>query len=465
MLDIQIPINSTSLADYNKLIQCKKLPKFRVEGNIIYTDQESFNLIFKKEGIKSFEATHPQAFDYQTYYTNKALSLKNYALFAECGLGKMMMQLMWHSAINQNLGKTLFLLPLAVMEEVYNDAKKFNFDVPITNLRRQKDWKEGIGLLNYESLRDIDLTDVKGVGIDESSVLKNADGKTKKWLIDLNRKVPYNFCTSATPAPNEQAEYASHALFLKMVDSDKEFWARFFRKEGTKWILKGHAKPAFYRFLSSFAAYIQNPELLGFQRGGYLDHEPNYIDVNCSGGEEFLKGKLFSDNVGLKEARAIFRYRAKTDTERFKTCMEYATNGKQTIIWCLMNDEEKAFYNELKSEGYKLITGQTPIEQRVEYQKAFRLGQIKGLISKAKIMGWGVNLQQADQHIDSGYDFSYEKRHQKIRRSHRYGRNGVLDVITPNIEAEKPIRNNIKRKEDSFKNDVIELQKLFNTKI
>ena len=132
---------------------------------------------------------------------------------------------------------------------------------------------------------------------------------------------------------------------------------------------------------------------------------------------------------------------------------------RTTIVWCNRNDEESAFKKNIANSA--LITGSTPIEQRIEYIDAFRSGEINTLISKPKILGWGVNLQQANAHVYSGYDFSFEAMYQAVRRSHRYGRKGRLKVFFPMIEAERPIYEVIRQKMGTFEQDVINLQNQF----
>ena len=198
--------------------------------------------------------------------------------------------------------------------------------------------------------------------------------------------------------------------------------------------------------------------MLGFECGGYLDEQPEYIVKPLPGHVDLDQGLLFSATAGLKEASKVYRFRYDTNTERFRYCVKKATEGR-SIVWCNRNAEETAFAKAIPNS--QLITGSTPIEKRVEYIEAFRRGDINTLISKPKILGWGVNLQQADRHIYSGYDFSFESLYQAVRRSHRYGREGRLKVFIPMIEAERPIYETIQVKMSTFEQDVIRLQEQF----
>ena len=370
---------------------------------------------------------------------------------------------MWCKAITENKGKVLLLAPLIVVKEFLNDIEKFNIDVRITDLRKTgKKWNEGIGIWNYENRQEIDMTNVKGIALDESSILKNGDGKTNKWLRGLSQNIEYRLACSATPSPNSQAEYASHAVWLGYSKSLNEFYSRFFRKDGNKWILKNWAINPFYDFLSSWSTYIQNPSLLGFENGGYLTEKYELIKMYSDVDRKYIGNKLFSDTLNFKDRSNIYsKLRSDKSLKRFEDCINAANNYK-SIVWAYRNKEEEALYKNINNAV--LITGKTPIEKRVEYIESFRDGHINTIVSKPRILGWGVNLQQAEAHVYSGYNDSFEEWHQAIRRSHRNGRNGRLKVFVPVTEPETPILNNIEKKERTFEMDCVELQKRFNDK-
>lgn len=466
MLDRQITLDPTSTEDYKKFLQLKDLSVFKVKGNTFFTNDESYNILFGGKDKKALSVHHDKAYDYQLYFANLALKQKRYATLMQCGFGKSFIQLLYQQSISNNKGKTLFLCPLNVMQEIINDYEKFDIQCKLTNLREEKTWTDGIGLLNYESRRDIDMKGVKAVVTDEVSILKNAHGKTKKWITGLTNYVDYVLGASATPSPNYRSEYASLARYLKYVKSEKEFLAMFFRqgikKKGEDdWMLKSHAVDAFYQYLSSFACYIHNPEKLGFEKGGYLKDEPIYNIVECEGFNEVYANQLFATKLTPQQERMIYSARGNKDTDRFQKCMELATNGEPTILWALRNEEEKSFSEELKDYGYLTINGSTPIEKRVEYINAFRSGEANGIISKLQVLGWGVNLQRASQQILSGYDSSFEKIYQGIRRSHRNGREGRLTVHIPMTEPERIIWARNERKLKTYNTDVAKLQDRF----
>jgi superfamily II DNA or RNA helicase len=454
---IKINLDPKKNEDYARFMDLKRLPRYEVKGNTIFTDAISYNSVFGGDEWGVISVSNNMLFDYQQWTVNKALKQRRFAPFLDCGFGKTAIILHWADAIARKIGKVILLCPLQVLQEFMNDAKKFGIKSQITNLRETSgQWSEGIGILNYESMRDIDMSGVCGIALDESSILKNGDGQTKNWLCGLAKNIEYRLACSATPAPNEQAEYAGHAVFLGVCDTEKEFYSSFFRKDGTEWILKSHAVGPFYESLSTWACYIADPMALGFERGGYLDEEPEYIEVEISGGPETTT--LFKATAGLADMREIERYRCLTDTPRFNYVVETAKKYK-CIVWCTRNDEEANVHAAI--EGSALITGKTPVEKRVEIINAFRNGEINCIVSKPDVLGWGVNLQQAEAHIVSGYDHSFEAFYQMIKRSHRFPREGRLKVFIPITESEWPIYEVIKKKLATFKRDVTELQKRF----
>jgi hypothetical protein len=320
---VRIKIDTSNPFDYEKLIKCKTLPKYTIEDDTVITDEESYNFVFGRVNNDFVKIENSKAFDYQLSVANTALERKVFAAFLDCGLGKTFITLMWHKALSE-IGKTLLVCPLSVVHEFINDAKKLGIDVPITVLCNSGyEWSKGIGIINYEDRKDIDMSGVAGISVDESSILKNESGSTKNWLVDLASNIEYRLCTSATPAPNEQSEYATHAVFLGIARTEKEFYSRFFRKQGNSFVLKPHAVSRFYKYMQSFSCYIHNPNELGFECGGYLDEEPEYIlDFVRSDDFDGVNHTLFSDDSGFKSMKAIERYRCIPGTDRFNKVIE-----------------------------------------------------------------------------------------------------------------------------------------------
>ncbi len=450
---IEIPID-LSPAGYETFIKCKALPKYRIEGRTVLTDSESYHHIFGNGKITEMKcATSPDLlFDYQKEIIDRALFHKRYAAFLDCGLGKTRIELSFADSIKE---KVIYFCPLSVMGDIEDEAKRMN--IGVSNLRKGP-WTEKIGLINFESMREIDMRGVKGGVLDESSILKNGEGSIREYLTDIFANLEYRLCASATPSPNDQSEYATHSVLLGYASSLKEFYSRFFRKDGTDWIIKPHARDPFYHHLASWACYIKSPSKLEYQQGGELDHEPNYIPLEASDAGYMPDGMLFGNAVSLSDANKVFGdFRSDTTTDRFEKAIN-SIKGKKAIIWCKRNSEEDAFR---EATGASVINGSTPEEKRMEILQAFRAGQINQIISKPKVLGFGVNLPQAEAQLYSGYDFSFEQFFQAVRRSHRFGRKGILDVYIPMAECEKQIWEVLADKLKTFNQDCIELQERF----
>lgn len=452
MPSVEIPIDLSS-AGYEMFIKCKSLPRYEVRGRVVVTDDQSYAHVFGAAQVQAKGNLHAaQQFDYQAEITDRALHAKRYAPYLDCGLGKTRIELAFADSISE---RVLFTCPLAVMGDIEDEAARMG--IGLSNIRKGA-WTEKIGLLNFESMRPVDMRNVAGIIVDEASILKNGDGAIRQYLTELAANCEYRLAPSATPSPNDQSEYATQSVFLGYSASLKEFYSRFFRKEGTDWILKPHATEPFYRHLSSWACYIKSPSKLGFQRGGELEDEPNYITLEADDSGFLPEGQLFGNEMSLSDAQQVFgKFRSYTDTDRFRKAVD-AIKGRRAVIWCLRNNEEDAFR---EATGATVINGSTPEEARIEIIQAFRRGEIESLISKPKVMGYGVNLPQADAHLYSGYDYSFEKFYQAIRRSHRYGRTGRLDVFIPMAECEKPVWNALSAKLKTFDQDCAELQRRF----
>jgi hypothetical protein len=459
MQQVIIDFDTKSVADYQKFLQCKRLPIYDVRDGRVITNEDSYNIIFKKDEQNSLTVSDNKLFDYQEWVINRALKAKRFASYLDCGLGKTAILLYWLQEVSK-MGKALLLCPLQVLDGFMADAQKFGIKTNITNLRKTNlQWSEGIGILNYEYARDVNMKGVAGIALDESSILKNGDGATRNWLCSLARGIEYRIAASATPSPNDQAEYANQAVFLGLVNSSLEFYSKFFRKQENDWILKGHSVGPFYEYMATFSCYIHNPNKLGFECGGYISESPEYIENYIPENMGIYTQKIIQDSVSSSEANVVFARRADTDTERFRWCVEMAESCK-SIVWCKRNTEEKAFLGAIKNSV--LITGETPAEKRVELIAAWRNGDINTLISKPPILGWGVNLPEAEGMVFSGYDFSMESFYQAVRRSHRYPRVGRLKVFIPVTLPEVPIYETLKNKTNTMLHDIEEMQKRFN---
>lgn len=451
---IEIP---PTLDGYELFLRCKTLPRYRVVGNVVETDTFSYNAVFRDHTGHHFEVDAPHLFDYQRHVVDTALEKRRYAAYLDCGLGKTPILLAWAHAVAENVGRVLILCPLAVLEDIQRDCQRFHGH-RMDNLRHES-WRNDIAVLNWESVRDpASLGTYGGIVLDEASILKNDSGKIRKWLTALSAPTTYRLTLSATPSPNEQSEYATQAAWLGVVSTPNEFYGRFFRKEGTQWRLKRHAIDAFYSHLRTWCCYIQSPRSLGYTDcRAELTDPPDYREIRTTAADYAPQGVLFAADVGLRESQVVFgRMRADTTQDRFRDACS-AVDGRRAIVWCSRNAEQDAFHHAL---GGHAVSGRTPVERRVEMIDDFRAGRVRTIVTKPSVLGFGVNLPEAEDMLYSGYTFSFEQFYQAVRRSHRFGRSGRLRVHIPVADYERPVWDAIQRKMRRFDADVSRLQNI-----
>ena len=208
-------------------------------------------------------------FDFQKHIIKIALKKGRFSIFADCGLGKTLMQLSWSECVyNKTNKKVLILAPLAVVNQTKNEAIKFNISL------------DSFDIYNFEQLKNINVDNYSGVVLDESSILKGRDGKLSRLIIDSFLKTPYKLCCTATPSPNDHMELGQHSEFVGSM-SYLEMLAMFFVHDGgetSKWRLRKHAQDDFWHFVCTWSISLDNPKSLGFNGDGYNLPEIEYIE-------------------------------------------------------------------------------------------------------------------------------------------------------------------------------------------
>lgn len=386
-------------------------------------------------------------FDWQAAITRWALKKGRAAIFADCGLGKTFMQVAWAQALDC---QTMIVAPLCVAEQTVVEAAKLGVTV-----RYARNAVEAIGarivITNYERIDDFDLRDYQAIVLDESSILKAFDGKTRSKLIALCGHIPYRLCCTATPSPNDIAELANHAEFLGLM-TRPEFLATWFIKvdAGKKgadhhgWRLKGHARQPFYRWLATWAIAMRTPSDLGYSDEGFIlpaltirDH----ILMN----DAPLEGVLFPE-MGVKGIGGRLSARRASLEARTEAVAELAGKSRdQWLIWCGLNQESEAIAR-LMPDAVE-VSGNDTHAEKIGAVKGFLAGEIPKLVTKAKILGFGMNFQNCHQHAFVGMSDSYEAYYQCIRRSWRFGQRHPVTAHVVISEAEKVIVENVRRKE------------------
>lgn len=391
---------------------------------------------------------HPILFDFQRAVVRWALVRGRAAIFAGTGLGKTLMQLEWARQVHQKINQpVLILAPLAVNAQTAREGEKIGLFVQ--QCESQEDVINGVNITNYEKLHRFDATAFGAIVLDESSILKSFDGKTRKQLTEFSRHIYYRLACTATPSPNDLVELTNHSEFLDVM-SGKEVIALYFTQDGNtthKWRLKGHAKRDFYKWMASWCRAFLNPADLGFYETGELFRLPpiQYHEHIVSSGREL--DTLFPMGAQtLQEERAARR--ASLD-ERVRLAAEIVnSSNRPAVAWCNLNDESVALAKAIPDAVE--ITGSDSSEHKSASMIGFTENRIRVLVTKPEIAGYGLNLQHCGETVFVGLSHSFEQFYQAVRRFWRFGRQGQVNVHIIVSDEEMNVLENIQRKERQY---------------
>ncbi len=395
-------------------------------------------VIFKPTGPRVTENDiHPMLFPFQRALTTWAIRKGHCAVFADTGLGKTFIQLEWARLIGE---QTLIVAPLSVARQTVREGQKIGLDVHYT--RDGNDLVGNLNITNYEMLEHFDPADFGAVVLDESSILKSLNGKTRQRLIEMFATIPYRLCCSATPAPNDISEIANHAEFLG-IKSRADMLATFFVHDDDGWRLKGHAEMPFYKWLASWGMSVRKPSDIGYDDDGYnlpaLDIEPVWVRA-----EYIPEGQLFF--TGLKGISDRSKVRSETIPGRCETAAQMVNGStEQWIVWCGLNGEQD-YMAGLIPDCVSVYGSMTP-EKKAELIEAFQDGQYRVMVTKPRIAGFGMNFQNAHNMAFVGLSDSWESYYQCIRRCWRFGQTRPVNVKIVLSDIEDQIYQNVKRKE------------------
>lgn len=409
------------------------------------------NFITQKTRLKSGQGikpvyTHSMLFDFQNYLVDWSLHKGRSAIFADCGLGKTPIQLTWaDNIVRSTNGNILILTPLAVTAQTIRESVKFGIEA-----KKSRDGKAlgKITVTNYEKLHLFNKDDFVGIVCDESSILKNYAGKTRAAIIEFCKQIPYRLLCTATPAPNDYMELGNtcEALgVMRRVEMLSTYFTHDSENTG-KWILKGHAHAPFWKFMASWARAMQFPSDFGFDDDGFILPELKINQITIE--SKPTEGRLIAiDAVSLSDQR---KERRETLVERCNTAAKIANkNNKPFLAWCSLNVESKLLTKEI--DGAVELTGSDSDEAKEEKMKAFSSGQIRCLVTKPKIAGFGLNWQHCSQ-MSFFPSHSYEQYYQALRRCWRFGQKETVNVTIVTSEAESRVLANMKRKEKQSAN-------------
>lgn len=385
---------------------------------------------------------NPNMFEFQKDIVRWALKKGRAAIFAECGLGKTLMQLSWADEIHKHTGgKILILAPLAVAPQTKEEGEKFGISVNICE--SQNDAIDGINITNYEKIDKFTGNSFQAVVLDESSILKSFTSSTRNKLIDNFSKVPFRLACTATPAPNDHMELGNHSEFLGVM-TRAEMLSMYFVHDGgntAKWRLKGHAEDVFWNWMASWAVFIDNPKNLDYDADGYDLPKLNINEIIVDGDE------VLSETLTLTQRR-----QARKDSLELR-CQAAAdivnSSDEQWLVWCDLNDESAM----LKSliDNVVEIKGSDKASHKTGSMLKFSDDLIKCLVTKPSIAGFGMNWQQCHNMIFVGLSDSYEKYYQAVRRCYRFGQKSEVNVYIIISAKEGAVKANIERKQEDAK--------------
>jgi hypothetical protein len=390
------------------------------------------------------DALNPALFDWQRDIVRWALARGRAALWEDCGLGKTAQQLTWADEVCRHSdGNVLILAPLAVSQQTVHEGEKFG--IHVTHCRTDSDVRPGINITNYEMLHHFDASRFVGIVLDESSILKSYSGQTRTAIIDAFGRTPYRLACTATPAPNDYMELGNHAEFLGVM-TRVEMLSMFFVHDGgdtSKWRLKGHAESEFWRWLCSWAVMIRKPSDLGYHDNGFilppLEMHSHIIDSDAP-----LEGMLVAvEAQTLTERRQA---RRASLSERVSAAAALAnSNDEPWLIWCDLNDEGDEL--ERMIPGAVQVAGRHDNDFKERAMHAFTSGDIRVLITKPSIAGFGMNWQHCPNVAFVGLSDSYEQFYQAVRRCWRFGQTSPVQCHMITAETEGAVVANIRRKE------------------
>ena len=384
-------------------------------------------------------------FDFQRVLVEWAIKRGRAALFADCGMGKTPMQLVWAQNVVEHTNKSVLILtPLAVAAQTEREAAKFG--IPALRANRSVDSEPTIVITNYEKLHHFDPDQFSGVVCDESGILKNYAGATRRAITEFAQRMDYRLLATATAAPNDHMELGTSSEALGNMRR-VEMLAQFFTHDGgdtQRWRMKRHGSTAFWRWVASWARACRKPSDLGFDDGKFILPPMGEAEtVVDSTDATRAAGLLFPQPaLGINEQRKETR---RTLDDRCGAVADLVNGtGAPALVWCHLNDEGNRLAKLIPDAVQ--ISGADKDEAKEERFESFIKGDSRVLVTKPRIGGWGLNFQHCC-HVVTFPSNSFESYYQTIRRCWRFGQTKPVHVDVVMTEGDRAVRDNMKRKE------------------
>ncbi len=421
-----------------------------------FIKSKDFKIVNKSIDIQR-EHLNTNLFEYQKDLVYLALKKGKFALFAMTGTGKTAMQCEWANQVHLFSNEPILILaPLSIAPQTINEAKKI-LDIDINLCESQEDVKNGINITNYEKLHKFDCSVFGGVVLDESSILKGFTSSTTETLISEFKHTKYKLACTATPAPNDFMELGNHCDFLNIMNRT-EMLATFFVHDGgetSKWRLKGHARDKFWEWVSHWACLFTKPSDIGYEE----EEDKKYSLPNKYVFDHVVKSNASENSLFCLNAETLNeRRQARRDTlqERCELVANIVNNSSECwIVWCDLNSENDLL-NKLINDSVS-VKGADKENHKVNAINNFINGDIKVLISKPSMFGFGLNFQHCNNMAFTGLSDSFEQVFQAERRCYRFGQKKDVNVHIVISESEGNVKKNQLRKEKQFLTMIDEL--------
>lgn len=509
------------LDTYRLFLRCKQLPESNVEFDpeheaYTLTAPARFAELLgvKRPETRDQFPLSPFLLDDQAILVRLALDAKRFALWCACGWGKTLAGLEWSRLVHLMTGGRVLITTIndIVGEWLREAAKWYGDSLPLHRITSRADMREwmqhgppGVAITNYEKWNPESIADqmvpeakfLSGAVLDENR-LKTGGGK-QKWALGKSMKgIEYKLSLTATPAPNDTMEFASQAMWLEKMRTEQDIiWTFFTRNEKThRWDVKPHARAAFFEFMSSWSVYVSDPKRYGWRLNQPEVPRPIYHTIDVPATPEQLdiariltadaatgqmdlfadvetnaiqRNKLAQVAKGFRYVRAVKVPDAPKKGRRIERVpsdkpavveaivRKEAAAGAQVLVWTVF-DEESEILSQMLPDA-EVLTGTTKPADRLEALDRFRDGTCRVLITRASMLGWGMNLQMCSAMVFSGWSDSFEQLYQAVRRAYRFGQTEAVRVYFPVVrELEGDMLANVQRKEVEFERSIQEME-------
>lgn len=401
-------------------------------------------------GMAEVPELSDKLFPFQRDIVGWALRRGRAAVFASTGLGKMRIEIEWARCVSEHTGgRVLIFAPLAVAAQIVREGEVIGVNIKLC--REASDVTDGINVTNYDRMHKFDAAMFAGLVLDESSAIKGFSSKTTEYLFASFAHVQFKLAATATPAPNDYTELGTHAEFLGICKRT-EMLAEYFTHdsgETQSWRLKGHARVAFWRWVSTWGALVRKPSDLGYDDGAYslppLTIHHHVAETNQA--ETFAAGNLFAAEATDLMSRR--RARKASVGSRVAACVRQVCEAEPTeryVVWCDLNSEQDELAKAFGDDCFS-VYGSLDADEKERRLLAYVSGERRVLLGKPSIFGHGLNIQSAARMAFVGVTDSWEAYYQAVRRCWRFGQTRPVDVHIFTSEAEGAVVKNLERKE------------------